>query len=158
MTDSSTNSCSIMVINGSQEMLELFREIFDEFGAGQFVCTLHALADVHTVEIIRQNQPQLIVVDQPFSDSEMRGWELVQKIRLARDLKEIPIVFTTTNVRLMHELEAQLSALNVRTLLKPFDPDNLLHQVRHALVQTGALQPGDTLDAITEPEEEQGEP
>ncbi len=118
-------------------MLELFQELFEEFGEGQFVCTLHALADIHHVDIIREKHPHIVLVDQPFSDTAMRGWELVQTIRLARDLKETPIIFMTTNVRLIAELEAQLAALNVRTLLKPFDPDHLIAQVRIALNDIG---------------------
>lgn len=124
---------TIMVINGSQELLELFREIIEEFGAGEYITSLHALDDVHTVDVIRRVKPEMVLVDQPFSDPDMRGWELVQNIRLARDLKGVPIVFMTTNVRLMQELEAQLAALNIRTMLKPFDPDNLLLQIRQAL-------------------------
>lgn len=134
--------CPIMVINGSQEMLELFRELIEEFGGGEFVCTLHALADIHHIDLIRHHRPRIVLIDQPFNDSEMRGWELVQRIRMARDLREMPVIFMTTNVRLMQELEAQLSSLNVRTLLKPFDPDHLMLQMREALKpRAGASEP-----------------
>jgi CheY-like chemotaxis protein len=129
--------CRIMIINGSQELLELFAELFEEFGGGQYECTLHALADTHHVNRIRELKPDLVLVDQPFSDLEMRGWDLVQNIRLARDLKELPVIFMTTNARLMAELEAQLGALGVRTLLKPFDPDHLIVQVQDALAKAG---------------------
>ncbi|MGH2543469.1 MAG: response regulator [Ardenticatenaceae bacterium] len=125
--------CSLMIINGSQEMLELFEEIFAEFGEGEYVCHPRALADIHHIDEIRRIRPDIVLVDQPFGDAEMIGWELVQKIRLARDLKETPVIFMTTNVQLMQELDAQLIALNIRTLLKPFDPDHLLSQVRQAL-------------------------
>lgn len=131
--DSVSEPCPIMVINGSQEMLELFRELIEEFGGGEFVCTLHALADIHHIDLIRHHRPHLVLIDQPFNDTDMRGWELVQRIRIARDLREMPIIFMTTNVRLMQELEAQLISLNVRTMLKPFDPDHLMLQVREAL-------------------------
>lgn len=126
---------TIMVINGSQELLELFREIIEEFGGGEYITSLHALDDVHTVDVIRRIQPAMVLVDQPFNDPDMRGWELVQNIRLARDLKGIPIVFMTTNIRLMQDLEAQLASLSIRTLLKPFDPDNLLLQIRQGLAE-----------------------
>jgi CheY-like chemotaxis protein len=141
-----TPQCLIMVINGSQELLELFREILEEFGDGQYTCSLHALADVHHVNIVRESQPHLILIDQPFNDLEMRGWELVQKIRMARDLRTIPLIFMTTNVRLMQELEAQLIALDVRTLLKPFDPDHLLRLVRSTLADQGVLAPDGTIN------------
>ncbi len=134
-------TCSIMVINGSQEMLELFREIFDEFGDGHYLCHTHALGEVHHVDEIRRLKPDLVVIDQPFGDVDMQGWETVQKIRLARDLKEMPLIFTTTNVQLLRDLEAQLARLGVRTLLKPFDPDHLLDQVREALKEKGLLPP-----------------
>jgi CheY-like chemotaxis protein len=129
---------TIMVINGSQELLELFREIVEEFGAGEYITSLHALDDVHTVDVIRRINPELVLVDQPFNDPDMRGWELVQNIRLARDLRTTPVVFMTTNVRLMQDLEAQLAALNIRTMLKPFDPDNLILQIRQALADKRA--------------------
>lgn len=149
---STSPTCRLMVINGSQEMLELFAEIFNEFGNDEFLCSVHALADIHHVDLIREQQPDLVLIDQPFSDSEMRGWELVQKIRLARDLRETPLIFMTTNVRLMQELEAQLSALGVRTLLKPFDPDHLLSQVREAL-RARDRRAGSSLPADAAPEE-----
>ncbi len=132
-----------MIINGSQELLELFLELLEEFGEGKYFCALRSLADIHHVDAIREQKPHLVLVDQPFSDVEMRGWELVQKIRLARDLKETPLIFMTTNVRLMQDLEAQLTTLNVRTMLKPFDPDHLLSQVREALMGAGWLQEGE---------------
>ncbi len=132
-----SKSCNVMVINGSQEMLELFEEIFTEFGEGEYVCHTRALNDLHHVDEIRRLEPELLLIDQPFGDFAMEGWELVQKVRLARDLKELPIIFMTTNARLMQELDAQLAALKVRTLLKPFDPDHLLMQVRQALTERG---------------------
>jgi CheY-like chemotaxis protein len=134
---SSSVLCRIMIINGSQELLELFAELFEEFGEGRYECTLHALADTHHVNRIRELKPDVILVDQPFSDLEMRGWDLVQNIRLARDLKELPVIFMTTNARLMSELEAQLGSLGVRTLLKPFDPDHLIAQVQDTLAKAG---------------------
>lgn len=132
-----SNVCNVMVINGSQEMLELFEEIFEEFGEGQYVCHTRALNDLHHVDEIRRLHPEVVVIDQPFGDFDMQGWELVQKVRLARDLKELPVIFMTTNARLMQELDAQLAALKVRALLKPFDPDHLLAQVREALDERG---------------------
>src|SRR5688500_13920185 len=102
----------VMIINGSQEMLQLLSELIEELGEGQFTCTMQALDDSHHVERIREIGPHLIIIDQPFHDPVMEGWELVQKIRLARDLKETPVIFTTTNIQLLRELDAQLAMLN----------------------------------------------
>ncbi len=132
-------ACEIMVINGSQEMLELFEEIFEEGSDVAYVCHTRALDDVHHVAEIRRVKPAVVLIDQPFGDTSMQGWELVQKIRLARDLRKLPIIFMTTNVKLLHELDAQLASLNVRTLLKPFDPDHLLNQVEAARSTSGTL-------------------
>lgn len=133
MTPKKPAVCKAMVINGSAELLELFREILDTAPTRQFVCSLHALADAQHIEAIRNIQPDILLIDQPFNDPEFLGWELVQQIRLARDLRHIPIVFMTTNLQLMRDLEAQLISLNVRVLLKPFDPDHLLLQINDAL-------------------------
>ena len=126
-------NAKVMVINGSGEVLDLFREILETAPGRRFSCFLYALADEQHVEKMRTVQPDVVLIDQPFRDRDLQGWELVQKIRLARDLRHIPIIFMTTNVRLLAELSAQLMSLNVRSLLKPFDPDHLLTQIEEAL-------------------------
>ena len=118
----------IMVINDTEEILELFRDILEEEG---YEVSLHA-HKVRELHEVRAVEPELLIVDQVFGN-EKSGWELIQKMKMARDLRLIPIVLCTADKRSAEELESHLTSLGVVTVLKPFEIEDLLEAVRVAL-------------------------
>jgi CheY-like chemotaxis protein len=114
----------IMVVNDTQEILDLFREILE--GEGYRV-SLYSYA-FRDLDEIKQDQPDLIILDFIIG-GEAFGWQLLQKMKLDRATATIPIIACTAAVNLARELEGHLKEKGVAVVLKPFDIDDLLREV-----------------------------
>src|SRR5687768_10276628 len=107
---------SIMVINDSEEVLNLFYGILhDEEGHAVKLCSYR----IRDLDDVRRVEPDLLIVDQVYGN-ESAGWELMQKVRMSRDLANLPIIFCTTDLRRAQELEGHLAAMAIITVIKPF--------------------------------------
>jgi DNA-binding response OmpR family regulator len=118
----------IMVVNDTQEILELFHEILSEAGYRVKLYSYNptSLADVNQV------QPDLIILDYVIGREEI-GWQLLQKLRMSRATSSIPTIICTTATKTVQEIEGFLLAKQVWIVAKPFDVDDLLLAVRKAL-------------------------
>ncbi len=115
----------IMVINDSEEVLELFYDILHEEEGHEVVLCSYRVRDL---DEIRAVAPDMLIVDQVYGN-ESAGWKLIQKIRMSRDLAALPVVFCSTDLRRVQELEGHLAAMNILTVIKPFDVDTLVSAV-----------------------------
>lgn len=109
------------VVNDTQEILDLFRDILEEEGYDVVLNTfvprsLHALIEV---------DPDVVILDFMVGD-EAQGWQLLQKMKMHRQTQPIPVVVCTGAVQLVRQLEGHLASKNVGIVLKPFDIDDLL--------------------------------
>lgn len=118
----------ILVINDTQEVLEVMRELLEDEG---FRVTLHSDA-IRDIDRIRAIAPDLVILDHLMGDEEY-GWQIIQKLRLDRDLAKLPIIVCTAAARMVRDLEGHLKAKDITVVLKPFDIDDLLAAVRAAL-------------------------
>jgi DNA-binding response OmpR family regulator len=118
----------ILVINDAQEVLDVLRELLEEEG---FRVSQYSYA-VNDLNEIRSVNPDLLILDHLIGDEEY-GWQLVQKLRLDRELAELPVIVCTAAVKLVRELEGHLTAKGVTIVLKPFDIDDLLTAIDRAL-------------------------
>lgn len=125
----SAGKTRVLVVNDTQEILELFREILEEEG---YEVVLSSFG-VQELTDIRKVKPDLIILDFLFG-GEPHGWQLLQKIRMTRDLKNLPVIVCTAAIQMAKELEGHLTAKNVGLVLKPFDIDDLVEEVRRALL------------------------
>lgn len=111
----------VLVVNDTQEILQLFREILEDEG---YRTTLLSYAP-NELTSIEESGPDLIILDLMIQ-GEADGWNLLQKLRMNRPTSHIPVLVCTAAVQLVRELEGHLAVKNVRVLLKPFDIDDLL--------------------------------
>ncbi len=117
-----------MVINDSQEVLDLFYDILhNEEGHNVTLCSYR----IRDLDEIRSIQPNLLIVDQVYGNEDA-GWKLIQKVRMSIDLMHLPIVFCTTDLRRVQELEGHLASMNIITVIKPFTVDTLLSAINTA--------------------------
>ena len=124
----------IMVINDTQEILELFRLILEPEGY-EVALYSYAIRDMAEVERVK---PDLIIVDF-FFGAERQGWQMVQKLKMNRSTATIPIVICTAADQAVRDIEGYLQAKNIALVPKPFDIDDLLIAVKQALApQFGA--------------------
>ncbi len=118
----------ILVINDTQEILELFHEMLSEEGY-DVVLYSQAIQDMSEIERIK---PDLIIVDY-IMGGEKSGLQMVQKLRMRRATAKIPLIICTAAVREVREIEGFLRMKGIGLVPKPFDIDDLLEAVRTAL-------------------------
>ncbi|MFL5735537.1 MAG: two-component system response regulator [Chloroflexia bacterium] len=115
----------IMVINDTQEILELFREILQEeagYEVHLFSFEPQMLAHVKTI------QPDLVISDHVFGEEKI-GWQFVQRLKMDRDTAGIPVIVCSGAIKDLKEIEGYLMQKNIGVLYKPFDIDELLNLV-----------------------------
>ena len=122
----------ILVINDTQEIIDLMRELLEE--EGYRVSTSLEILNLDKVKAVA---PDLIVQDLLFEGNQEKGWKMLHLMRLDPALTRIPIVLCTAAVQTVKnaEMAAQLEQLRVRVVLKPFDLELLLNAVTEALAQ-----------------------
>jgi CheY-like chemotaxis protein len=123
-----SSAAHILVINDTQEVLEVIRELLEEEG---FRVTLYSRA-VRDLDEIRSAAPDLIIFDHLMGEEEY-GWQLVQLVRLDRELQTLPLIVCSAARKMIEELGGHLKAQNVTVILKPFNIDELLEAVNTAL-------------------------
>jgi DNA-binding NtrC family response regulator len=119
----------VLVVNDTQEILELFEEILTEMG---LEVTLMSFAPRELAQI-RELNPDLVILDFVFGEREALGWQLLQKMRMDRSLEQVPVVVCTAAIKMVSELEGYLTEQGVVVVLKPFNVDQLEEAVRNAL-------------------------
>lgn len=123
----STLTPHILVVNDTQEILDLFKEILEEDG---FRVSLYSYAFSDISELLEM-RPDLVILDFIIG-GESHGWTMLQKMKMSRATTNIPVVVCTAALQLARELEGHLRAKNVTVVLKPFDIDDLLDAIHGA--------------------------
>jgi CheY-like chemotaxis protein len=118
----------VLVVNDTQEILELFEEILEGMG---FEVVLMSYAP-RELDRVREVAPDLIVLDFLMGDRELLGWQLLQKLKMDRRLDGIPVIVCTAAVKTVEEQQGYLTEQGVIVVLKPFNVDQLEDAVRGA--------------------------
>ena len=129
MTDTNSGRKRVLVVNDTQEILELFEVILDGLGLDTILMSYAP----RELDRIRQVAPDLIILDFLMGDREPLGWQLLQKLKMDRRTDSIPIVVCTGDVRAAHEQQGYLTEQGVTVVLKPFNVDQLEDAVRRAI-------------------------
>ena len=115
----------IMVINDTQEILELFREIL-HVEAGYEV---HLYSyEPQMLNHVKKVRPDLIISDHVFGEEKI-GWQFIQRLKMDRETAQIPVIVCSGAVKELKEMEGYLTQKNIGVLYKPFDVDELLNLV-----------------------------
>jgi CheY-like chemotaxis protein len=122
------DSKHILVVNDTEEVLELFRDILTGMGH-RVSATTFAPEDLTEVTRVR---PDLVIMDLVFG-GEASGWQLTQKMRMSRETETIPVIVCTAATREVREQEGWLVANGVKVVLKPFGVTDLELAVTKAL-------------------------
>jgi DNA-binding response OmpR family regulator len=118
----------VVVINDEEDVLALFRDVLE--AEGYRVSTLtYPTAQVSDLLVLG---PDLVIVDMLFG-GEDRGWQFVQRLRLDREAARVPVIVCTAAVRLLREVRDYLEQMGIGVVLKPFDLDPFLAEVRRRL-------------------------
>jgi len=123
-----TSAAHILVLDDSQEILDLFRAILEEAG---YRVTLFNTA-MKDVSHITAAAPDLVILDLVFG-REFLGWRVLQTMKATREAAAIPVIICTADMRQTQEAQEYLKEKQVGVLLKPFDIDELLLLVTRQL-------------------------
>jgi CheY-like chemotaxis protein len=126
----------IVVINDEPVLLGLMREVLEDEG---FRVTIDAFSEAGialALARIAEAQPDLVIID-VLIRGEMLGWQLVQVLRVQPATARLPIIVCTAANTIVQQLGPQLTKLGVRVVLKPFDIETLLGEIRQALAAGG---------------------
>lgn len=128
MADAEQTARHILVVNDTEEIIELFRDILE--GMGHRV-TATSYAPQNLSEILKIN-PDLVIMDLMLG-GEKHGWQLAQKMRMSRETEQIPIIICTAASDQIREQEGWLTAQAIKVVLKPFGIEDLERAVDKAL-------------------------
>ena len=118
----------IMVVNDTQEILELFEDLLTDEG---YEVALYSFGIEDLDEVERVN-PDLIILDYIIG-GEAVGWQMLQKLKMRRSTARIPVIVCTAAKNQVQEMEGYLKSKGIGLVLKPFDIDDLLAAVNRAL-------------------------
>lgn len=119
----------VLVVNDTQEILELFDEILREMG---FEVMLMSYAP-RELEQVRNAEADVIILDFIFGQRELEGWQLLQKIRMDPSLETVPVIVCSGAIREVKDAEGYLTEHGVLIVLKPFNVSQLEEAVRRAV-------------------------
>ena len=128
MADAQPTPRHILVVNDTEEIIELFRDILEGMGH-RVTATSYAPQNLSDILDIG---PDLVIMDLMLG-GEKHGWQLAQKMRMSRETESIPIMICTAASDQIREQEGWLTAQAVKVVLKPFSIDDLERAVSRAL-------------------------
>ena len=119
----------ILVVNDTQEILELFRMLLEEEEGYDVVLSGFPIQQVKDIEHIK---PDLIILDLVLGD-EKTGMQMLQMLKMQRSTATIPVLVCTAALQIVREQEGYLVSQGVHVVYKPFDIDDLLTNVKQLL-------------------------
>ena len=131
----------VLVVNDTQEILELFEDILKPMGLDVILMSFAP----RELDRIREAQPDLVILDFVFGEKELLGWQLLQKLKMDRTLAAVPVIVCTAALRMVNELQGYLTEQGVVVVVKPFNIDQLEEAVRNAFTvasSAGGLRHG----------------
>ncbi|ACZ40668.1 response regulator [Sphaerobacter thermophilus] len=122
----------IAVIERDQDLLCLLEEILREEGYDVVGWPRRAGA----AEIIRQTRPAAAIVSL-WLEEATSGWHLLDELRGRPETRSLPVILTTTTPH-----PGNPGGLHADAVIeKPFDLDDLLATIRHAVARADAGRP-----------------
>ena len=119
----------ILVVNDTQEILELFRMLLEEQEGYDVVLSGFPIQQIKDIEHIK---PDLIILDLVLGD-EKTGMQMLQMLKMQRSTVAIPVLVCTAALQIVREQEGYLVSQGVHVVHKPFEIDDLLTNVKQLL-------------------------
>ena len=117
------------MIDDTEELLELTRRLLQS--RGYETVTLNTGKDA--IEIIRKEQPDLIILDMLLPDKD--GSDICKEIKSDNSLRKIPVILSTGQLMESQDILNPESVGADDFLMKPFEIDDLLNKIQKWLSQ-----------------------
>jgi PleD family two-component response regulator len=116
----------IVAVDDSGIVLKMLETIL----SGQY--EFHAFSKgMRALKYLKENTPNLIILD--IEMPEIDGYEMLRMIRENKSLKEIPVIFLTSNNDKQHVVKAVQGGAN-DYVVKPIDENTLMDKI-HTLLK-----------------------
>ena len=125
----------ILVVDDTEEVIELFRDIIESLGH-RVTATTFAPEDLAKVIEI---SPDLAILDIQIGGDTTPRWALLQKMKMSRETDAIPIIVCSAATNEVREQEGWLTSKGVKIVLKPFSVDDLESAIAKALALPDVL-------------------
>jgi DNA-binding response OmpR family regulator len=119
----------ILVVNDTQEILELFRMLLEEEEGYDVVLSGFPIQKIKEIEQIK---PDLIILDLVLGD-EKSGMQMLQMLKMQQSTVAIPVLVCTAALKIVQEQEGYLVSQGVHVVYKPFEIDDLIANVKQLL-------------------------
>lgn len=129
MAKSESRPQHILVVNDTEEILDLFRDIIEGMRHRMTAWSFSPDDLAKVTEVA----PDLVILDLMLGPTELQGWALLQKMRMSPPTEEIPVIVCTAATHWVREQEGWLAANAVKVVLKPFTVTDLERAIRQAL-------------------------
>ena len=138
--DGSTSGKHVLVVNDTEEILDLFRSILEDLGHRMTAWSFSPddLAKVTELE------PDLVILDLLMGPTELQGWALLQKMRMSPPTEDIPVIVCSAATNWVREQEGWLAANGVKVVLKPFKVSDLERAIDQALALPDVMATSET--------------
>jgi CheY-like chemotaxis protein len=121
----------IVVVNDSPEFLELMAEILHD---ERYPVTVIDGDRENAVDLVIAAVPAAMIIDLRVGKDELHGWDVLQAVRRHPDLRELPTLICTGDIRALAGLEETLAGMRrVATITKPFNVAELLARLEGLL-------------------------
>ena len=147
MADPNRAPQHVLVVNDTEEILDLFRDIIENLGHRMTAWSFSPDDLAKVTEI----QPDLIILDLMVGPTELQGWALLQKLRMSRPTEDIPVIVCTAATNWVREQEGWLAANAVKVVLKPFKVAHLEHAIGQALDLPDVTASGEMVEGENPP-------
>lgn len=110
----SRESKHFLVVNDTEEIVELFRDILEAMGHR---CSAMSYAPDDLAEVTKA-KPDLVILDLLLGGEKL-GWQLAQKMRMSRETERTPIIICTAATEDVREHEASWPPTRSRSFSNP---------------------------------------
>lgn len=122
-----SNLKCIVCVEDEPEMIDLIRLILGRRGFE----VKGAAGGVEGLQVIREDQPDLILLDLMMPD--MDGWEVYQQLKADEKTKHIPVIVVTAKAQSIDKVLALHIAKVDDYIAKPFSPQELVSSIEKVL-------------------------
>ncbi|RME99675.1 MAG: DNA-binding response regulator [Chloroflexi bacterium] len=113
----------ILCIEDEAEMIDLTRLVLEREGFE----VLGAVGGMQGLEIIRQEKPDLVLLDLMMPDID--GWEVYRQMKASKELANIPVIVVTARAQSIDKVLGLQVAKVDDYITKPFGPKELLASI-----------------------------
>ena len=120
----------VLVIDDFQTTLDLYHDLLE---SDKYELELSNF-EFEDPTMIEQLKPALIILDmQVDNHNRTRGWQLLDKLMMSRNISSIPIIICTPSMVDIREQENYLQDQGLVIFYKPFNLDKLVQKVQQIL-------------------------